>query len=343
VYRSSGETETVTRIYTEILQAFAEVGGFKEIVFIGMFIIYSLYNQYYMDKYLREKLLPSNALLGLEDSFLSFNKHLNRPTRPKVVMKNRPGSMFKMSQSIATTRSETCKIIHCSNTVQETSETSRKKNIKRAKDIKTIRKQAQDHVDELTDVTTIVKELSSWQSFKEILLKDYQRCLMPIVEIKAANRRRETFLLRKKSETTSGGSNHKVSQKVKDELIEFMDIRTALDLLRASVDKNNGKPPVDWEEAMALKVDRYILENFPSFEGNQSNKDRDCETKNEDLSQLKKIDPNNVEHDPAEEPLGSVDQTKAKLGSSKKKSIFLSSVVPQKLMTRRSVECRYER
>jgi hypothetical protein len=138
-------------------------------------------------------------------------------------------------------------------------------------DIQNLSDMVTKHVEGLTEITTIVKELSSWQIFKDIVLLDYQRQLFPMVEIEASKRRRDRVSHQKARIQTAGVTDNKVFQKVLEAMADTIDIKTALNLLKADIQKSIEKPPQNWEDGMRAKINHFILENLPNFEEGPSN------------------------------------------------------------------------
>ena len=130
------------------------------------------------------------------------------------------------------------------------------------------------HIEELTEITTIVKELSSWQIFKEIILHDYQRRLLPVVEIEASKRRRDAENSKKVRCNVAGVTDNKVFQKVFEVMADTMDMNMALDMLRTNIEKCVERPPDNWEDGMRAKIDQFILEYLPNFDSGSDDSDK---------------------------------------------------------------------
>jgi len=49
-YRSSGILDTCVRTYTDVFDAVSNIGGFKELVFMGVVVVYTFYNDFFMNE-----------------------------------------------------------------------------------------------------------------------------------------------------------------------------------------------------------------------------------------------------------------------------------------------------
>jgi hypothetical protein len=61
-YRSSGVAEEITRTYKDILGAFSEIGGYKEVVFLMFGLVYAFYNGHHKQKYMIHQLVPEKDI-----------------------------------------------------------------------------------------------------------------------------------------------------------------------------------------------------------------------------------------------------------------------------------------
>ena len=70
-YAHSGTVQYITRSYVDFLSAFGNIGGFKELVFMSMLVLYSLYNEVMRKKYLNSKMVDiENTKIFFENDLL---------------------------------------------------------------------------------------------------------------------------------------------------------------------------------------------------------------------------------------------------------------------------------
>lgn len=70
-YIYSGDVSYITRTYVDFLTAFGNIGGFKELVFMSMLVLYSLYTEVMRKKYLNSKMVDiENTKIFFENDLL---------------------------------------------------------------------------------------------------------------------------------------------------------------------------------------------------------------------------------------------------------------------------------
>ena len=70
-FEYSGTVNFITRTYVDFLTAFGNIGGFKELVFMSMLVLYSLYNEIMRKKYLNSKMVDiENTKIFFENNLL---------------------------------------------------------------------------------------------------------------------------------------------------------------------------------------------------------------------------------------------------------------------------------
>lgn len=310
VYRHTGITDTITRTYADVQNSISDIGGFKEIVLFVLILLYCFYNQRYMDTFVATELLPPSSLLSLAKEKESIKemattfqtKHPGHKTEAKKAIK----SLNHKVPMVVAGKSRKSKNNHggpflnviSPNQILNMNPEARRKAESRSleRDMKLMLDDAKEHFDGLTEITTIVRELSSWQVFKDIVLQDYQRRLLPVVEIEASKRRREAEKSRTlRSSNVAAVSSNKVLQRVVEVVSDTMDMRTALDLLKTIIEKTLEKPPENWEDGLRSKIDQFILDSLPNFESSAEGPDKKTNSGGDPFSSLGNAIPNNSE------------------------------------------------
>ena len=69
-FRSSGIEDTCIRSYTDVLNSFSDIGGFKELVFMGVLILYSFYNLVMKRRFIRSQIMPEKDVINLYNNML---------------------------------------------------------------------------------------------------------------------------------------------------------------------------------------------------------------------------------------------------------------------------------
>lgn len=72
-FKSGADVETVSRIYPKFFSMMSEVGGFSDLVFIIMGFFYSIYNNYYYKRFIKEQLINKKTEADLRE----LSKRLN--------------------------------------------------------------------------------------------------------------------------------------------------------------------------------------------------------------------------------------------------------------------------
>lgn len=99
--RSSGEVEVMTRIYSDFFSAFSEIGGFKEVVFTAVIILYFAYNNILMNKYLRSQLLDTTSLKEFirKDNFTTTRTAKKPTVNEKSLRSHEPATVSQTTIS----------------------------------------------------------------------------------------------------------------------------------------------------------------------------------------------------------------------------------------------------
>lgn len=200
-YRHSGVTDVITRSYKELQTSVGEIGGFKEVVFFAFAFFYTGINKFFMRKFLVEQLLPKKNLLSLskeKERIENMSNEIATSKQTKTENVNNeepkpndesPGTALEMKDhplgillNVGFNRNN-------SDSNSEASDLSKSQQ----KDLDSLEKSAFEHIENLTELVTIVQELSSWQLFKHIMFEDYQLKLLPVVEIEVSKRIRKAL------------------------------------------------------------------------------------------------------------------------------------------------------
>jgi hypothetical protein len=139
------------------------------------------------------------------------------------------------------------------------------------KEIAAVRDEFSKLIDSLMDIETIVKELSAWRIMKDILLDDYHKKLLPIVQVESARKRRvaeEKDKEREKGIAKRAGSN--LMQQIVSSMADTLDIKASLQALRTNIEKNGNKGGPD-SAGLKYQIDVYFAENLPDFNGSWPN------------------------------------------------------------------------
>lgn len=127
-------------------------------------------------------------------------------------------------------------------------------------------------IESLMDIETIVKELSAWRVMKDILLDGYHKRLLPIVQVESARKQRvevEKELEKEKNIKQNAGSEF--MQQIMTGISDTLDIKSALQALRSSIEKHGRNGSAPGESALRHQIDVYFAENLPDFNGSWPN------------------------------------------------------------------------
>lgn len=274
-FNHMGVTDTITRTYADLQTAVGDIGGFLEIILFAAAIVYTFYNQRYMDRFLVGKLIPRKNIesLAREKATMEvISAHFGKKLGGNMIDSLTPHEKTMLGSPIARTKQIARKIVspnllsnHQTDNILDQTPDKESPQIGK-KDLDHFEGLAKEHIEGLTEITTIVRELSSWQVFKDIVLQDYQRRLLPVVEIEASKRRRDAEQARKKRSNMGAVSNNQALQRVVDVMADTMDMRTALDKLKTNIEKSIEIPPDNWEDGLRSKIDQFILDSLPNFD-----------------------------------------------------------------------------
>lgn len=179
-YRISGVTETFTRRYTDVFSAFADFGGFFQLVVSGgLFLIY-FYNQYVSALALRLVVLSVDTLKVFTDNRLLKQDKSNKDEEQRII-----GAAFESSRSNFGL-----------NQIQPSGGHQKLSNKSMSKTLRELSKMADEMIDKHTDISEIVKDMASWSVLRDTLLAPHQIQLGPLVAMEMQRKTRsETSLM----------------------------------------------------------------------------------------------------------------------------------------------------
>ena len=258
-WRSSGLQETYTRTYTDLMTAFSDVGGFKELVLLGAIIIYAFYNGYYKEKYIKQSIIPlsliplqmiekpakakpkvSQPALNLESSPLAVNHDDN--STANILQTVRPFAQLVGSPVSA-----------------ETDDQPLGSPMLTMKDVEA---QVEANIDEFTDISTVVKELSNWRVLKDIIFTPYQKKLLPLVALETERRRKEIEEKQEADKEKFEEATHNPTlMKIAGFVGETLTYKSAIEELLESVKFHRRTQSSSLEE----RIDLFILEHVPDL------------------------------------------------------------------------------
>ena len=280
ILRQSGIMNEATRTYPNLVDALADIGGFKEVLFLAIGLIYAFYNDALMSRYLIEKIIPSRTLAALvKDSkdLTNMARSLkNRPQRDLSFPKNEHNESWEISSTgkkLQTIDEEN----RTPGTVQDQSKINLDiyrdeyqkpvlcgSNHKKTTKVKVcdMRSEFSSIIDSLMDIDTIISELSSWRVFKDIIFEDYHKQLLPLIQIESNRKQRkadEAIEERQKNIEKGAGSN--LMQNIVSSLASNMDLKESLNSLKKHLHSSHLR-----DNSLRYKIDLYFADNLPEFE-----------------------------------------------------------------------------
>ena len=266
-YRSSGLQDTCVRSYTNIIDAVSNIGGFKELVFMGVVVVYTFYNDFFMNRYLVSEFVLPNSLLFSSDKAASnsnnrrFQDHKpygssSHPHSSKIPFGREPSSFSPDAQDISSTQ----QIRHAEDSRSETEKSILDKFKGSMKeDIMSV-------IEEVTSIPTMIRELATLRVLKEIFFEKHHLKLLPLVQIEMGRKRKQ------QKEKTHSKSTSEIMPNLLSFISDALDFRTAIALLRPK--KSSRGADGDWafasnqpheENPFRQAIDRFFLENLPAF------------------------------------------------------------------------------
>ena len=79
-FRSAGVQDNCSRTYSDVVDSISNIGGFKELLFMGMIILYSFYNDRFMNKYIISEFIHNDeSLFSLGTNKQQSGQHSSNP------------------------------------------------------------------------------------------------------------------------------------------------------------------------------------------------------------------------------------------------------------------------
>ena len=278
-FRHSGIMTEATRTYPNLVDAMADVGGFKEVLFLIIGFVYAFYNHAFMSRYLIEKIIPSGTLAALvKDSkdLTDMARSLkNRSHRDQVDAKNEDQGSWQISSTDKimqkldeenTTPSAVQELPKINMDIFgdafKKPENSSNKKKSTAKKICSMKSEFSSIIDSFMDIDTIISELSSWRVFKDIVFEDYHKQLLPLIQIENNRKHRKADAAmeeREKNIEKSAGSG--LLQNIVSSMPSNIDLKASLSSLTRHLQSSHLR-----DNSLRYKIDLYFAENLPELE-----------------------------------------------------------------------------
>ena len=232
-YRASGIFHTYERTYNDIFEVYGEVGGLKELVFLGAMFLYAFYNSFWMSSFLRNKLVSFSNLRSLLEKSESTNTDTisTEPisTESSPLQTNKPGSP------------------------------TLKKTINSGQ-VKAKLAGLQDAMDEMAESTldacTLIQEINNWKILRHLIFKPEHLQLLPLASINI-----------KKRELINNQDSLFPPSSEKNSLQQAIEVVAK----RHKMNDQNIKNPDSSEssedpfEQIQNSIDKLLIKNLPDF------------------------------------------------------------------------------
>ncbi len=238
-YRSSGLQDTCVRSYTNIIDAVSNIGGFKELVFMGVVVVYTFYNDF----------SKNHQPQDLQPFSISGNPHTS------MAAFGRDSSGFPPDTQDLTSQPQTR---------QAESNRSEKAILDRFKG--SMKEDVMSVIEEVTSIPTMIRELAAIRVIKEIFFEKHHLKLLPLVHIEMERKRRQQEI----------AAHTRNKSEIMPSLISFLndalDFRTAISMLRRK--KRSLAADGEWalpsDQPRATNpfrdaIDQFFLDNLPEF------------------------------------------------------------------------------
>ena len=279
-FRHSGVTTEATRTYPNLVDAMSDVGGFKEVLLLVIGFIYAFYNDVFMGRYLIEKIIPSGTLASLvKDSkdLTDMARSLkNRPQSYQADAKNEDQGSWELSPTLKKLN------VHDENIVtpgpfqeqgkinkelfgdsfkmsNDSGSNQRKPTKMKVSDLKS---EFSSIIESLMDIDTIIRELSSWRVFKDIVFEDYQKQILPLIQIENNRKQRNADeAMQEREKNIEKGAGSKMMQNIVSSMASNMDLKESLGSLTKHLQSSHMR-----DNSLRYKIDLYFARNLPEFE-----------------------------------------------------------------------------
>lgn len=265
-YRYSPVIDTYTRTYADIFSAFANFGGFKELIISGMFLLLYFYNNLVSHHYMQLEVLNIGSASLLADNLLISEVNSSSP----VVEAQGPGTNLRPSDS-------NTKIFTSSESSSLKSSKTQKFKQEEAKCEYWIKKNVQELIETSTDYANLVKEINTWKILKEIFFSQYQLKLIPLAAAEIERKKR----LEEKDKLVKGRTqvellNNQIINNICTYVGQSLSYREALEKLfkegenseKDFANSNQIEPQSSKNELFSQvksQIDEILKENLPEF------------------------------------------------------------------------------
>ena len=288
-YRVSSVFYKFQRTYTDLMSAFSDIGGFKELVFIVAIAVYIIYNNIVLGKTLERTILDAESIQGFVHSS-SINQVGPSPHHKygKVAILDPRVDQINGLQN-GEDQVEIEEINENGGLNQNQKMDAKKKDNmidkKRAsKKMQEIKEDISDLVDENTSIVTLMKEINNWRLLKDIIFLPYQLELLPLVAIEKIRRKKDSmrdnyqqeesvFLengiaksIKELFESPIISLNYSKEKEFEGEAVEKIGIEKPIENLAEEWPESTGRP-LDNRQTIDFRalIDKYLVENLPGY------------------------------------------------------------------------------
>lgn len=255
--KSSGLQETYTRTYTDLMTAFSDIGGFKELVLLGAVLIYTYYNGHYKDRHIVESIVPLSALpLQMVDRPVQKNnKSFN-----EIPQSNELPSPTNRNESSVANLLVMGKVFQDINNPEQANEGAGLDNQMRS--LSDVKEQVEANIQKFTNISTVVKELANWRVLKDIIFTPYQKKLLPLVALETERRRKivEEHQIDVAEQIRNSTTNPAILQ-IANFVGETIDYKSALEELLS----NSRHPTNSVSSSLESRINNFIIEHLPDL------------------------------------------------------------------------------
>ena len=187
-FRYSPIIDTYSRFYPDVFSSFAEYSGFKDIVLTAATLLVFLYYEYYSQHYLNLDIIGAGSVKELMKELESCEQ-VNFMNRNQGSKSNRASSYNPIEVE------KNGLLFHNVGEIDKNFEGNSEDTKSRAQLKEEFQKKIEENignlVESMSDFPTVIKELSTWKTFKELIFLPYQLKLFPLVCIEIEQKKQE--------------------------------------------------------------------------------------------------------------------------------------------------------
>lgn len=246
-YRASGIYHSYERTYTDIIEAYSEVGGLKELVFLASMFVYMFYNGFAMSSFLRNKLLNLDSIRGM----LQQTKTRSVAGQSSITLEPQNPEIYSLQEGIAAPQSKK----------------SSEAPLKLKSQIADLKEGLDEMVETSLDVSTLIRELNNWKILRQIIFRQYHLELLPLVAIEVKRKQQQAESHNRKESALINSIQPSTSESIslQDAFVHLVEKKRARFIQNQAGRVENTQHSEDVFSQIQRGIDDYFLLNLPEY------------------------------------------------------------------------------